>query len=301
MAVLRSSNGIERPIEPRLVVGRSKDCGLRLEGPFVSSAHATIVWTGHRWEVRDLGSRNGTFVDGVRVEGGLSAPLVAGSRVAFGDPEVSWEVIDDSPPSIMATHLGSGVIRVGEADLLVLPSADSPDVCVCGDGTSWWMERSDEQTEALNDGAVIETSSGPWRIQLPVIVDGTPLLKPGLSLSLAELQFEVSRNEERVEITVVGQHGQVRVPPREHGYVLLILARARQQDAHLGPGLRGWRDRDQLQRMLVLDSRALNMAIYRARQQLSSLGVAGAAGIVEVRHRQRRLGTDRFSIRPHRG
>ncbi len=300
VAVLRSSEGVERPIEPRLLVGRSKGCALRLQGTYVSSTHATIAWTGHRWEIRDLGSRNGTFVDGVRLKGGLSVPLHSGTRVAFGDPEAPWEVVDDAPPAVMATHVVSGEIRAGEADLLVLPSAEGPEVCVYDDGTSWRFERGDGQGEVIADGAVVGTSQGAWRIQLPVIMDGTPLLKSSLSLALAEFRFEVSQNEERVDITIVGNGTVVRVPPREHAYVLLTLARARLQDAHLGPGLRGWRDRDQLERMLVLDSRALNMAIYRARQQLSGLGLANAAGVVEVRHRQRRLGTDRVSIGPQR-
>ena len=42
--------------------------------------------------------------------------------------------------------------------------------------------------------------------------------------------------------------------------------------------------------------RALNVAIHRARQQLSRAGVGNAAAIVEVRRKQRRLGTDRFQI-----
>ena len=42
-----------------------------IEDAFASSLHARIYWTGSSWEIRDLGSRNGTYVNG--------APLAAGS------------------------------------------------------------------------------------------------------------------------------------------------------------------------------------------------------------------------------
>lgn len=72
---------------------------------------------------------------------------------------------------------------------------------------------------------------------------------------------------------------------REHGYVLLTLARARRTNAERSVGERGWIDRDELLRMLSIDANALNVAIHRARQQLLAAGIEGAQGIVEVRPR----------------
>jgi len=37
--------------------------------PYVSRRHAEIVWLGSGWGVRDLGSTNGTRINGVAVEG----------------------------------------------------------------------------------------------------------------------------------------------------------------------------------------------------------------------------------------
>ena len=51
---------------------------------------------------------------------------------------------------------------------------------------------------------------------------------------------------------------------------------------------REWNDR--LQKMLGIDSNALNVGIFRARGQIASCGVAGGSGIVEVRRGQRRIG-----------
>jgi S1-C subfamily serine protease len=67
-------------------VGRSPDAGLRLdpeEDLASSSSHARLEWSEGRWWLRDLESRNGTFVDGERV--GAAAPLRDGSRIRLGE------------------------------------------------------------------------------------------------------------------------------------------------------------------------------------------------------------------------
>ena len=58
----------------------------------------------------------------------------------------------------------------------------------------------------------------------------------------------------------------------------------------MGPGW-GWRDRDELCRMLATDEYRLNVDICRARKQLAAAGLAGAASIVE-----RRPGTGRLRL-----
>ncbi len=64
-----------------LVVGRSADCALPLADPTVSRRHAELVGAHDHLVVRDLGSRNGTFRNGVRVQ---TARLRAGDTVTFG-------------------------------------------------------------------------------------------------------------------------------------------------------------------------------------------------------------------------
>lgn len=53
----------------RVVIGRSPDCDVILASDSVSRQHAELVAHGDNWSVRDLGSRNGTGVNGVRVNG----------------------------------------------------------------------------------------------------------------------------------------------------------------------------------------------------------------------------------------
>ena len=80
-----------------LVLGRSAaGTGIRLPDDRLSRNHATITLTAGGWEIRDEGSRNGTFVDGERIEG---------------------RVVLASPPQ---------VIRL--ADTLLVPVSDLRDV-----------------------------------------------------------------------------------------------------------------------------------------------------------------------------
>ncbi|MEQ1932317.1 MAG: FHA domain-containing protein [Fimbriimonadaceae bacterium] len=48
----------------------------------VSRQHAQVNWDGAKAVVRDLGSTNGTFVNGVRIQS--DTPLVAGDTIQFG-------------------------------------------------------------------------------------------------------------------------------------------------------------------------------------------------------------------------
>jgi transcriptional regulator with PAS, ATPase and Fis domain len=53
----------------RGTVGRSRSCALSLDDARVSREHAEITFADERWAVRDLGSHNGTVLDGDAVRG----------------------------------------------------------------------------------------------------------------------------------------------------------------------------------------------------------------------------------------
>jgi DNA-binding NtrC family response regulator len=52
---------------PTLSLGRSPDCDLFVNDPAMSRRHAAVAFEPGRVTIRDLGSHNGTFVDGIRV------------------------------------------------------------------------------------------------------------------------------------------------------------------------------------------------------------------------------------------
>ena len=67
---------------PRLVVGRSRSCDIRLRDDTVSRLHAALVWRGGTLVLEDLGSSNGTWVNGERVLTPRS--VAAGDALRFG-------------------------------------------------------------------------------------------------------------------------------------------------------------------------------------------------------------------------
>jgi adenylate cyclase len=75
-------------------VGRAVASDLAIQDPTVSRRHAELELTGAGVRVRDLGSTNGTFLNGQRVSDAVAMP---GSRLAFG--KVDFEVLEESAPT----------------------------------------------------------------------------------------------------------------------------------------------------------------------------------------------------------
>jgi hypothetical protein len=77
-------------------IGRSHDNPIVIEDSTVSNFHAafTLLPNGALW-LADLGSSNGTFVNGVRLAGGDKSIVRSGDRLRFGDVEATLEVKDE--------------------------------------------------------------------------------------------------------------------------------------------------------------------------------------------------------------
>jgi hypothetical protein len=63
-------------------VGRGDDNNVVLGDSFVSVKHATLSWNGRGWVLEDLGSTNGTRVNGTQVRKPI--PVKPGDVVEFG-------------------------------------------------------------------------------------------------------------------------------------------------------------------------------------------------------------------------
>ena len=78
---------IGRDLEVRLTdgehtIGREPGVAIRLDSPKVSRHHARVVANGRDVSVEDLGSKNGTFVGGVRIE--ARTTLAPGDEIQIG-------------------------------------------------------------------------------------------------------------------------------------------------------------------------------------------------------------------------
>ncbi len=254
---------------------------LRLDDARVSSEHAVLHHNGSRWEVRDLGSTNGTWVNRQRLPKGERALLGAGSFLMFGGRDLTFELVDAAPPIACARQMRTGELRQAISGLLVLPNEEHPIVSVFErlDGT-WMMESQHEQRPIADRDVVIVDGEG-WSLELPDSSAATlDTSRLGPYIEAATLRFTLSLDEEHVHVTLVHDAGEINLGTRQYHLPLLMLGRAWLADAHLPPEERGWVERDEICRGLSVDANKLNVDIYRARKQLIAAGVLGAANLV---------------------
>jgi pSer/pThr/pTyr-binding forkhead associated (FHA) protein len=84
-----AGTGTEHPVDGELTVGREQGAGLVVDDPGVSRLHARFTTERDRVAVEDLGSSNGTFVNGERISGPVE--LGAGDEVQLGGTVLSVE------------------------------------------------------------------------------------------------------------------------------------------------------------------------------------------------------------------
>jgi pSer/pThr/pTyr-binding forkhead associated (FHA) protein len=64
------------------VVGRHPDCDVIIQEPYMSSEHAELTPFNGRWQIKDLGSTNGTYLNGRSVH--QTEDIEPGDVIQFG-------------------------------------------------------------------------------------------------------------------------------------------------------------------------------------------------------------------------
>lgn len=75
--------GTTFPLDAVASIGRDVNNSIVLDDPYASSEHAVLTFRGRSWYVEDLGSTNGTYLNGVAVES--LAPLGFGDELQIGE------------------------------------------------------------------------------------------------------------------------------------------------------------------------------------------------------------------------
>lgn len=283
------------------IVGRSSACNVRLAEPRASAEHARLTYRDGVWTVRDLGSRNGTFVNGDRLERGGGRTLAAGDELVFGGAEATWVLADAAPPVAFARRLSDGALLPADGGLLALPSTEEPLVSVVEAEAGQWTVEADGTAHLATDGEIVSAAGRAFMLHLPTPLPATleEQERPP-ALEDFELGLRVSSDEETVEVSLRGPDGVRVLSPRTHHYTLLTLARLRlrSRGEALSEAQRGWVSADDLCRMLGMDEMKLNVEIYRIRREMASVGLANAAQLIERRRgsRQLRLATEHVVI-----
>ena len=285
-------------LEPENLIGRSSRCIVSLTSGLASSVHASLRWTPEGWVLKDLSSTNGSFLNGRRLEPGRAHLLTKGDILAFGALEQAWALADHQPPVPMAIA-EDGACTYG-SDLIPLPSADAPIITLyrSSDG-AWWAEGADRAVQGIADGSELDVAGKRWRFLCPTLIEQTDLLQH-LDVEEITLTFAVSRDEEHVELSARANGKTIDLGARANNYLLLTLARQRDEDRRSGfeESRQGWMHQDAIAKALGSDPDSINVDVFRIRKRFGQ-HFKNATRIIERRPRtgQLRLGIEAFEIR----
>lgn len=303
--LIRARDGARFILGDPSLVGRDGLCDLRLADGRVSQHHARIVYAGGQWALEELGSRNGTLLNGSAVTVGTPRPLNVDDVVVFGNDDEAWHVADLRPPGLFVRS-EHGETLAGE-EALSIPRASEPLGTIYRQPTGRWVFESAEGVRPLEHRTLVVVDAVAWRVFLP---DTRHTTRESVSRAVGvrdvALHFSVSSDEEDVEINL---HVAGRIEPlrqRSHFYLLLTLARERLRDAEastVAPAEHGWVYRDDLCKMLRLSRSQMFLQVHRARKQLEGMGIANAFDLVERRagSGQLRLGVAQLVVRRRGG
>ncbi|HUP45036.1 MAG TPA: SpoIIE family protein phosphatase [Thermoanaerobaculia bacterium] len=86
--------------ESPVSIGRASDCSIPIKDRYLSRRHAEIIHVDGSWLLKDLGSVNGTYLNGTRVERDVA--LKPGDRIRLGDTEIVFETPEHNTDRYLA-------------------------------------------------------------------------------------------------------------------------------------------------------------------------------------------------------
>lgn len=282
---------------PSHLVGRNPECNMVIQRPSVSGRHAAFIWVGEGWCLRDLGSRNGTYLNRRLLEPAEWAELLPGDEVAFAECDEAWTVIDTHPPPpTVIPERGAPELSLVETGGMFYPDgADQPPWVLFFSAGSWHVEYTSGTRCTLEHNELLFVAGRPYCAQLPAVAMSTreaccPVVEA--TVANASLTLVVSTNEETAAMEVkVGQR-RVTSNQKTHLYLLAYLARVRLSKGNDG----GWVETDVVVRELQLRCQTqLAVHVHRCRVELAS-ALSDAAEVID----RSRRGLLRISIPPER-
>ncbi len=97
-------------VKSRTIIGRGHDADITVDDTGISRKHVEILWDGTRAEVNDLGSTNGSQLNGAPVH---KAPLAPDSDINIGRTRIVFRVLAQSASADQSSNLRAGDDGVG--------------------------------------------------------------------------------------------------------------------------------------------------------------------------------------------
>ena len=219
-------------------LGADPECELVVEAPAVSSTHAVVWLEGQQLWIGDVGSMNGTYIDGAQLDG--PTPLSHDSSVALGGVTVDMNFVRQrlprGRPALLVgrdseTDLNIDASMVSGRHLLVLPRPSGATILDLGSSNGTFVGQRDERIHGAVDVDRDDTLYlGSYRLpaamllaQLGVTTGGKDTRTATQSLSLETRPLILGRDP---DCDVVLPYPQVslrhaRLTPRPNGACLV--------------------------------------------------------------------------------
>jgi hypothetical protein len=95
-------NGRRHVLErARTVLGRGADVDIDIDDPNASRKHVEVLWDGARAQVNDLGSTNGTLLNGQRL---TAAALPSDSLIQIGKTTIAFRIVPEAETSTITNR-----------------------------------------------------------------------------------------------------------------------------------------------------------------------------------------------------
>src|SRR5688572_8805633 len=148
---------------PDHLIGREPTAGLRIDDDSVSWRQASLRWTGQAWELQDLGSTNGTFLNGQHVAPGSRTLLRMGAELRFGNCQDVWVLADVDPPATSVVDVVTGERIFASDELVALPRPESPELFISRQGDREWIAEDGQTIWVLKPQEVLNIAGRQYR------------------------------------------------------------------------------------------------------------------------------------------
>jgi predicted component of type VI protein secretion system len=187
--ILHGSNAgkeVKIPV-PKCLIGRGDDCHLRPQSDAISRRHCVIITTDNEVVVRDLNSRNGTFVNGERV--GEESVLLTGDILRVGPLEFEMQ-IEHTAAKIKRPKVSD----IKEAVSRTAESASSSTTGAIGDDVSDWLDEGDKLDQQRK---YVDPDTRQFRLDDTSMPETTATSEPASSTDTKSLPPEGKKSEKK--------------------------------------------------------------------------------------------------------
>jgi pSer/pThr/pTyr-binding forkhead associated (FHA) protein len=189
------------PIEERvLLIGRRAACDIHLLEDTVSTAHAVIFEMDGQRHIRDLGSRTGTFINGVSTH---QHQLAEGDRIRIGETEMRY-VRNEVAAGVIVEDGAPGDSRVGLAERAtvsvplepVAPVREAPEPSIAAPPPAPELDDADLEPIAASPEPLAAAPEAPappevQETQIAIEHEDEPQLQPASEIQSPEQHIDV--------------------------------------------------------------------------------------------------------------